>query len=715
MATCRRLARTPAVMALVATVVVARAAPTTRIAVVHDEWYQSGGHRYSDVMTWTVLREAQTVLPSLVFTTHYFDPSSPHRHQLHDLLFNSTRTWAALVVLGGCRVQRAVARAEEEEQQQREEEAERRTEQPPVLYVSSEPCRDFPQHGENTVILADYPVSKRFICLTWLLRVWLTTTLYLSAHSRLRRAQPSSGTFLAEEEMYECARGDDEPSQNSLHHMLQGRTLTIVTIHRPPFTFISRGEDGSVDTDTASGMDIDILNLLQRRLGFTYRLVYSYDDNWGSKLSNGTWDGMVGMVQRQEADLGVAPFTITLAREEAIDFTFPYYYDPSAILIPAPGPIKKVTAFLDPFSSEVWLGVLVSFLVLGPTMYLLSLDSNYLYPHNQAYPPRRTTVFGYYWMLSTSLLQQGVVYPMTSASRVVFGAWITAVIALSCAYTGVLISFLTVPRVYEAFSSLSGLPRQTELKWTFRRSSALASLFLGKASEGVYREVGAPFVTDESDLVSTDHEGVLKVLEGSHAFIKEKSYLDFAMLEEYHKTGQCSLALVRETFFPAAFGWIFQEGNPLRLLFNKEFIRMQEAGLFDNWREKHWPNTKRCGIRDPVSFTKALDFQDFGGPLAILSVGYILALMSVLVERFWKNFRKKETSEKSKMTRDKKAAAKKTILAELTRRYGLPEVEQKAVSIRKGTASGKVKKGSSERREKKEHSRRDSRKCPHHP
>lgn len=28
-------------------------------------------------------------------------------------------------------------------------------------------------------------------------------------------------------------------------------------------------------------------------------MVYSYDDNWGSKLPNGTWNGIVGMVQRQ--------------------------------------------------------------------------------------------------------------------------------------------------------------------------------------------------------------------------------------------------------------------------------------------------------------------------------------------------------------------------------------------------------------------------------
>ena len=35
------------------------------------------------------------------------------------------------------------------------------------------------------------------------------------------------------------------------------------------------------------------------------------DYNWGSKQENGSWDGMVGMILRDEADIAVSSFFAT--------------------------------------------------------------------------------------------------------------------------------------------------------------------------------------------------------------------------------------------------------------------------------------------------------------------------------------------------------------------------------------------------------------------
>ncbi|XP_042888876.1 glutamate receptor ionotropic, kainate 2-like [Penaeus japonicus] len=274
----------------------------------------------------------------------------------------------------------------------------------------------------------------------------------------------------------------------------------------------------------------------------------------------------------QEVDLGVTSFTITLERAEVIDFTFPFYVEPSAILTPAGGTSKKILAFLSPFSFEVWLGVLVSFLVLGPLMLALSRSPSgaFLYPYNTPNASRRVSLLGYYWMLCASLFQQGVTYPMSSSSRVVFGAWIVGVIALTCAYTGVLISFLTVPRAEHVVDGLHSLPTQSDFQWTFRRNSAHHSLFLGKDSDGIYEQIGAPFVDYEDGLVDENAEGIQKVLDQTHVFIKERSFLDFAVEEDFKRTGECHLRIAREEFFPAGFGWIHQKGDDVGKLFNRE-------------------------------------------------------------------------------------------------------------------------------------------------
>ena len=52
----------------------------------------------------------------------------------------------------------------------------------------------------------------------------------------------------------------------------------------------------------------------------------------------------------QEVNLGVASLTISHVREEGIDFTIPFYEEPSAILIPPPKPESKLFAVVRPFS-----------------------------------------------------------------------------------------------------------------------------------------------------------------------------------------------------------------------------------------------------------------------------------------------------------------------------------------------------------------------------
>ncbi|ROT71191.1 hypothetical protein C7M84_010523 [Penaeus vannamei] len=221
-------------------------------------------------------------------------------------------------------------------------------------------------------------------------------------------------------------------------------------------------------------------------------------------------------------------------------------------------------------------------------------SSAFLYPHNTYSASRRVSLSGYYWMLCASLFQQGVTYPLSSPARVVFGAWIVGVIALTCAYTGVLISFLTVPRAENGVEDLHSLPKQSEFLWTFKRNSAHHSLFLGKDTTGIYAQIGAPFIGNEDELVDDNEDGIRKVLERTHVYIKERSFLDFVVEENFRRSGQCNLRIARGEFFPAGFGWIHQKGDDIGKLFNKEFILMQQTGLFAKWKLQYWPKANKC-------------------------------------------------------------------------------------------------------------------------
>ena len=77
------------------------------------------------------------------------------------------------------------------------------------------------------------------------------------------------------------------------------------------------------------------------------------DDYYGVVEKNGKWNGMMGMLQRGEVDLIAADLTVSLERQQAVDFTVPFYEDSVTILLPKSRFDKSLFQFLFPFSRNV--------------------------------------------------------------------------------------------------------------------------------------------------------------------------------------------------------------------------------------------------------------------------------------------------------------------------------------------------------------------------
>ena len=75
-----------------------------------------------------------------------------------------------------------------------------------------------------------------------------------------------------------------------------------------------------------SGFELYVLNTLVNVYNFTYTLVGKNREGWGSFV-NGNWTGIVGMVDRGEADFAIGELSMTSSRFDAIDFTIPYNFE----------------------------------------------------------------------------------------------------------------------------------------------------------------------------------------------------------------------------------------------------------------------------------------------------------------------------------------------------------------------------------------------------
>lgn len=94
--------------------------------------------------------------------------------------------------------------------------------------------------------------------------------------------------------------------------------------------------------DQLYGYCIDLARLIcEKKLEIKCRFRLVKDNAYGSKLANDqSWNGMIGELVRHEADLAVAPLTITSQRESVVDFSKPWMNLGISILISKPEKTK---------------------------------------------------------------------------------------------------------------------------------------------------------------------------------------------------------------------------------------------------------------------------------------------------------------------------------------------------------------------------------------
>ena len=136
--------------------------------------------------------------------------------------------------------------------------------------------------------------------------------------------------------------------------------------------------------DKFEGFGVDLLNEIAKvfekdfNSKFKYQIQIVADGEYGKEQPNGEWNGMVGELLRHKADLALADFTATYAREKVVDFTMPFMNLGISILFKKPGlPEPELFSFLKPFSVEVWLYLASAYLSISLLLWILSRISPY--------------------------------------------------------------------------------------------------------------------------------------------------------------------------------------------------------------------------------------------------------------------------------------------------------------------------------------------------
>ncbi|XP_050787676.1 probable glutamate receptor [Gopherus flavomarginatus] len=409
------------------------------------------------------------------------------------------------------------------------------------------------------------------------------------------------------------SKGNDEEGKEAT----DPQTLTVTTILQDPYA-MARGTE-------LEGYCLDLLDALAKMLHFNYKVTIVKDGRYGAVSSGGNWTGMVGEIVRQEADLAVAPLTITSARDEVISFTMPFLATGIGILLrkEAASQGASLFGFLAPFSKETWTGVMVAYLLTCLCLFLAARLSPCEWKEPKS-EENHFTFLNSLWFGAGALTLQGAApHPKALSGRIIATIWWLFTISLLAAYIANFTALLSSGNEPLPIQTFEDLVKQREIEFGTVEGSSTFQFF--KNSRNPIHQMIYEYMDKRRDhvLVKNYHEAFQRVLESNYAFIGESISQD--LLAARH----CNLIRAPEVIGARGFGIATAKGSPWANKLSLAVLKLGESGNLDYLHNKWWETT--CFHKGPDTWSP-LKPQAMGGLFLVLAIGLVLGVIVALVE-----------------------------------------------------------------------------------
>ncbi|XP_072302081.1 glutamate receptor 1-like isoform X1 [Eucyclogobius newberryi] len=456
---------------------------------------------------------------------------------------------------------------------------------------------------------------------------------------------------------------------------LLNRTYVVTTILEPPYMMLKKNHEQFVGNERFEGYCAELAAEIAKHVGFQYRLELVGDGKYGARdAATKMWNGMVGELVYGQADVAVAPLTITLVREQVIDFSKPFMSLGISIMIKKPTKSKPgVFSFLDPLAYEIWMCIVFAYIGVSVVLFLVSRFSPYEWkgeeseeeeegqdcgtrrtlpkdqhsssdpdqsPDSQKEEPEYSNDFGIFnslWFSLGAFMQQGCdISPRSLSGRIVGGVWWFFTLIIISSYTANLAAFLTVERMVSPIEGAEDLAKQTEIAYGTLDGGSTKEFFR-RSKIAVFEKMWSYMrSTEPSVFVKNTNEGVIRVRKskGKYAYLLESS-----MNEYIEQRKPCDTMKVGGNLDSKGYGVATPKGSPLRIPINLAVLKLNEQAVLDKLKNKWWYDKGECGHKDSgrKDKTSALSLSNVAGVFYILIGGLGLAMLVALLEFCYKS------------------------------------------------------------------------------
>ncbi|KAG5889811.1 hypothetical protein JTB14_025590 [Gonioctena quinquepunctata] len=430
--------------------------------------------------------------------------------------------------------------------------------------------------------------------------------------------------------------------------ILNLQKITVIVSSRldPPFLMMREpsyeGEE-LTGNKRYEGYSMDLIDAIAKIIGFKYEFVLTKKyGNYDPDLKR--WNGLIGELLDKRAHLAVCDLTITPERREVVDFSMPFMTLGISILYKKSE--KKdlnMFAFLDPFSSDVWIYTATLFLVISIVLYFISrmTPGDWENPHPCEDDPEELEniwdLKNCLWLTMGSIMTQGCdILPKGISSRIAVAMWWFFSLIMTSSYTANLAAFLTKANSESPIDGAEALSKQTKIKYGLMEHGSTESFFK-HSNFSTYERMWInmqqfrPTVFEESNPLGV--ERVERTRNSLYAFLMESTQIEYAIQTK------CKLKQIGNWLDTKSYGIAMPMNSPYRGAINMAVLTLQESGRLRELKELWWIEKQKdkCTKKDNEEEDNSgkLAIANVGGVFLVLGVGLALACLISSIEFLW--------------------------------------------------------------------------------
>ncbi|KAL2712483.1 hypothetical protein V1478_018006 [Vespula squamosa] len=396
---------------------------------------------------------------------------------------------------------------------------------------------------------------------------------------------------------------------NSLYerrHNLRGLVMRAIVVNNSPFVNVNK--NGELD-----GMFGKILTELCGSLNFTFDIVSEVNEygSWNSKEK--IWSGAVGELYAGRADISISDFSMTNARLNVVDFTFPLVLSKISVYFRKPqGFAINWSSYFLTFSNYIW--VVISGILVSATMLLVFLKI------------RNGTDCSMGHLLSDNFLEIWeysfvLDFPERSSLKIAYFSMFLLSVVLWAAYSAALISFLTSAVIILPFRSLEDFVADGTYQFAVTR---------GTADYDLFANFEHPLSKNIMELMLKEEELPNNVLEGFIKICKNRKLAIYSSNEIENIINlhvPCKIVSF-ETGCVESLAMILSKHNPFTELINYHLQKFIKNGMVNRLKGvKFEQNLNYIRKPEPVYINSVISL------ILLIMIGIILSICILIIEK----------------------------------------------------------------------------------